>query len=114
MLLVKYLEMVPLFGLLIFSALFTISGDYFGKVWSINHNLITFLLAFVLYAIGGLLFIPTLAKESLVVTTIIWVLLAEFGNLAVGLLLFHEKIDFLQSFGIAFGFIAICIFAIRH
>ena len=114
MALILFLETIPIRYLLALSAITTVSGDYFGKLWSINHQTMTFVIAFILYATGGLFFIPTLAKESLVVSTIVWVLLAEVGNLAIGLLAFHEKIDVLQSFGLAFGFVAICIFAIRH
>ena len=100
--------------LLAFSALFTITGDYFGKVWSINQKPFTFLVALIFYAIGSIFFIPTLSKESLVITTAVWLLLVQLGNLGVGLLLFHEKIDTIQTFGIAFAFVAMLIFAIRH
>lgn len=112
--LIAFLETFHLRYLLVLSALSTISGDYFGKLWSINHKPGLFLLAFILYASGGLFFIPTLIKESLIVSTVVYILLAQTGNLAVSLLIFHEKIDFLQSFGIAFAFVAILIFAIRH
>jgi len=105
------LSKLPLYLLLILSALGVVAGDYFAKSWSINQKGIFLLLAFLGYVTASFFYIPSLLKESLVVTSVIWSVLSILGFLFVGLVLFHETLSLTQGVGVAFGVLALILLA---
>jgi len=60
-------------------------------------------------AFSGFFFIPTLLREGLVVTSVIWSILSIIGFLAVGILIFKETLTILQIVGVIFGILALII-----
>jgi len=100
---------IPVFVLLVLAAAATIAGDYVGKLWSLNLKPWTFWFAFTLYALTALFYFPTLLREGLIVTSILWTVLATVGFLAVGVLIFHEHLTLLQWFGVGLGVVSVII-----
>ena len=89
----------------------TIVGDVFAKAWSLNRRPVFLGAALGGYFLGSLFYIPALLHEGLVVTSVIWTLVATLGFILVGLLFFHEHLTFWQGIGVALGALALVIFA---
>ena len=106
------LAKLPVWLLLLISASGVIAGDYFAKYWSTNQRTIFAILSVAGYAVSALFYIPTLLREGLVVTSILWSILSILGFLAIGLLVFHETLAPIQWVGVAFGIICLVIFSI--
>jgi multidrug transporter EmrE-like cation transporter len=103
---------IPVMGLLVMSAVSVILGDLFGKLWSQKPSPLLFLLALMAYLLSGWFYIPTLRRESLVLTSVIWTVLSTTGFLAIGLLLFHESLSPLQGIGVFFGVVSLILLSI--
>ncbi len=88
-------------------------GDYFAKSWSINLRPTYFLLALVGYLGSGVLFIPVLLKEGLVVSSITWSILTILGFIFIGLVMFHESLNMLQVFGVILGIISLVLLNLK-
>lgn len=99
----------PVGVLLALSAISVIFGDYFAKVFSTNQKPIFYILAIIGYLGSGFFYIPTLFKEGLVITSIIWSILSTAGFLVIGLLIFKEHLNLLQTAGVALGFASILL-----
>jgi len=106
------LAKLPVWLLLILSAGGVIAGDYFAKYWSVNQKTSLVVLSVAGYAVSALFYIPTLLKEGLVVTSILWSLLSILGFMAIGLLVFRETLSPIQWVGVVFGIIALIIFSV--
>lgn len=102
---------IPVLILLIISAIFMITGDYFAKYWSINQKVIFFIIAFLTYSIAGIFYIPTLLREGLVITSVIWTVICSAGFLIVGLIIFKEHLTTWQTIGVMLGVISVFILA---
>jgi|GEM_PF-850164 len=102
---------VPVGALLMLSAASVISGDYFAKLWSVNRSGTLLALALVAYACSGIFYTPTLIKNGLVVTSLIWSLVSTIGFLVIGFAIFKENLTFAQSVGVAFGVVSLLILA---
>ena len=103
---------IPVVALLLISASGVITGDFFAKTWSINERPQFFVLAVCCYLTSSLFYIPTLLREGLVFTSIIWSLIGTIGFLVLGLLVFHEHLTTLQAVGVAIGVIALVILSV--
>jgi multidrug transporter EmrE-like cation transporter len=103
---IELLKGVPVFMSLTLAALATIAGDYAGKLWSVHQQPWVFMVAMVLYAMSGLFFLPTLLKEGLVVTSLIWTILTVIGFLIIGTLIFHEQLTTIQWAGVGLGWVS--------
>jgi len=109
-----YLELLarfPVLVLLIISAAGVVSGDLFAKTWSTNQKPIFFALAILGYAVSALFYVPTLLRDSLIITSIIWSLLSIIGFLIIGLVIFHETLTPTQTVGVVIGVIALLVLA---
>ena len=110
----EILTKLPVVLLLIISACGVTVGDYFAKTWSINQKTVFLLIAFVGYFSATFFYIPTLLKEGLVVTSVIWSLFASIAFLAIGLIIFKETLTPMQLVGVALGVVALIILAFAH
>ena len=110
----QVLGKLPIWLLLSVSALGIITGDYFAKFWSINQRTIFVVLAICGYAVSSFFYIPTLLKQGLVITSLIWSLLAIIGFMFVGLYLFHETLTPMQWVGVGVGIISLIILSVAH
>ena len=68
----KIYTQVPVIVLLLLAASSVITGDYLAKSWSINRGTGLFVLALIFYSLSGVLYVPTLFRQGLVVTSLIW------------------------------------------
>lgn len=105
-------QKVPVLVLLIFSACGVVVGDFFAKYWSIHQRTAFFVLALIGYLISSLFYIPTLLREGLVVTSVIWSLLSIMGFLFIGLAVFKEQLTLSQIVGVALGVVALVILSV--
>lgn len=96
------------------SAAGVIAGDYFAKFWSTNQKGIFVLLAVLGYAASSLFYIPTLLREGLVITSLIWSILAIIGFLVIGLFVFNETLSTVQWIGVGLGIGSLIILAVAH
>jgi multidrug transporter EmrE-like cation transporter len=104
-------DRTSLWSVLLIAAFATIAGDLFAKYWSLNRRPLFLGLALLGYFIGSFFYIPSLLKEGLVVTSIIWTLVATLGFILIGLIVFKEQLSFWQGVGVALGALALIVFA---
>ena len=107
-----YIELfsrIPVHVLLLFSAASVISGDYFAKFWSTNRKTIFLVSALISYFFSGVFYIPTLLRDGLVITALIWSLLGIVGFVFIGLVIFKETLTGVQTVGVAIGIISLII-----
>lgn len=102
----------PVFVLVLCSAGGVILGDYAAKSWSITHNGSSLLMAWFGYFLSGFFYVPTLLREGLIVTSVLWVLLSTLGYLTIGFLIFKESLSVVQLFAVALGIISIFVLTI--
>jgi multidrug transporter EmrE-like cation transporter len=103
---------LSLWSTLLIAAFATIIGDLFAKYWSLHRKPTLLGLALLGYFIGSVFYIPSLLREGLVVTSIIWTLVATLGFILLGLLLFKEHLVPLQYVGVTLGTLALIAFAL--
>ncbi len=106
---IAFTSKIPVLALLVISATFTITGDVFAKYWSLNTRPLFFLLGVLFYSAGTIPFIPTLLREGLVVTAMIWSLISILGFIAVGIIIFKETLTTYQTIGAFLGIIALVL-----
>ena len=110
----KILPSLPVYVLLILSSIGVITGDYFAKLWSTNTKVVFLILAFAGYFTSSFFYIPSLLREGLVITSIIWSLLAIVGFLVIGFVVFKESLNTLQMIGVCLGVISLVILTIAE
>ncbi len=94
-------------ALIFLSACGVILGDYSAKMWSIQPKALWLALAFLGYTMSAFFYIPSLLKEGLVVTSILWDLLSVVGFLVIGLVIFKESLSPWQTAGATLGVVAL-------
>ncbi len=109
---VSVLSKLPVLVLIVFAASSVIIGDYAAKAWSENHKVAYLLCAFLGYFFSGFFYIPTLLREGLIISSVIWGLLSTIGFVIIGWLIFKEALSFTQIIAIAFGIVSILILTI--
>ncbi|MBI5421873.1 hypothetical protein HZA44_01960, partial [Candidatus Peregrinibacteria bacterium] len=57
-------------------------------------------------------YVPTLLREGLVITSIIWSLISLIGFMFAGLVIFKESLNLHQGIGVVFGLVSLVILAI--
>lgn len=102
---------LPVWALIGLAGVSVVSGDYLAKLWSVNKNGWLLLLALVAYSCSGVFYIPTLLRQGLVVTSIVWSIGSMVGFLAIGLVVFKESLSMAETVGVAFGVISLVILA---
>lgn len=102
---------LPVYVLIMISATGVIVGDYFAKKWSIDQKTVYFVVTLITYWSGTFFFMPTLLREGLVITSVLWVLFTMIGTLFIGLIIFKETLVPLQIAGVVLGVIAILLLA---
>jgi multidrug transporter EmrE-like cation transporter len=102
---------IPAAILLMLSATSVVSGDYFAKLWSVNRSGTILALALVAYACSGIFYTPTLVRNGLVVTSLIWSLVSTVGFLVIGFAIFKENLTLAQGIGVAFGVVSLVVLA---
>lgn len=111
-LLLEILQKIPIQLLLFLSALSVVLGDFFAKYWSTNQRKLFFAVALLAYFLSGVLFIPALLKERLVISAMLYTLFSVSGFLFIGLIIFKESLSMLEAVGVVLGIVALIILAV--
>lgn len=102
---------LPVAVLLLMSAASVVTGDYFAKLWSTNQRPLFLVVALLGYFGSGFFYTPTLLREGLVVTSVLWSVLSIVGFLIIGLVIFKESLTTIESIGVASGVVSLLILA---
>ena len=108
----SFTQKFPIIVLILLSASSVVFGDYLAKSWSLSQRSWLFLGAFIAYGLSSIFYVPTLLRESLIITSILWVLISTLWFLLVGLVLFRENLTTEQWIRAAFGVIALVILSV--
>ncbi|HVN26518.1 MAG TPA: hypothetical protein VMT99_02590 [Candidatus Paceibacterota bacterium] len=108
------LPALPMWALIALSACGVILGDYSAKTWSVGREPLWLILAFAGYVASAFFYIPSLLKNGLVVTSLLWDLLSIAGFLFIGLIIFKESLSVTQTVGVVLGVIALVILSIGN
>lgn len=108
---ITLLSKLPVFALVLLASTSVIAGDYFAKTWSIEQRPLWGMFALLGYFGSGFFYLPTLLREGLVVTSVLWSLVSIIGFLVIGLVVFKESLDMVQVIGVAFGVVSLVILA---
>ncbi len=106
------LSKIPVGGLLVLAATSVIFGDFSAKNWSSGAGDIWYVFAFIGYFGSAFFFIPTLLRESLVMTSVIWVVISSIGFLFIGIVLFHESLTLVQFIGVFLGIAGVLLLSL--
>lgn len=110
---IDLLSKLPVSALLGLSAVGVIFGDYFAKYWSQHPRPFWLVLTFIAYFLSPFFYVPTLLREGLVVTSVVWSILSIIGYLFVGLVIFRETLSGTQTVGVVLGVVALVILSWR-
>ncbi len=97
--------------LVVLSSISVIAGDYFAKSWSVSQKTGLYLLSLLGYLLSSFFYIPSLLKEGLVITAVVWDMISVIGFLFIGLVLFHETLTTLQWVGVGLGLASLAVLA---
>jgi len=101
---------IPVLVLLCLGVAMVLIGDVFAKLWSIHPDKsLFFWFTVVAYGLSSFFYIPTLLREGLVITSILWSLLGFIGFLFIGLVVFRESLTHLQIAGVAIGLVSLVL-----
>ncbi len=108
---VQIAQKIPIPVLLLLSGTGVILGDTFAKYWSLDPRWSIFVAAMIGYLASGFFYIPSLLREGLVITSVIWSLISIIGFLFVGLVVFKEHLTLVQWIGVMFGVVSMLVLA---
>lgn len=105
----KIASYIPVVVLILMGSLAVVAGDYFAKTWSLSRSGIWFALAVVAYGGSVFFYVPTLLREGLVLTSMLWNIFTGIGFLLIGLLVFRESLTVMQWIGVGLGFASLVL-----
>lgn len=108
---IQIAQKIPIWALLALSGTGVVLGDTMAKVWSLNPRWSIFVVAMLGYFVSGFFYIPSLLREGLVITSVIWSLISIIGFLFVGLVFFKEHLTLIQWIAVALGVVSLLILA---
>ena len=103
----------PVIILLIISAVLTVLADIVAKYWSISRSSTLFIAALIIYAVSTVFFIPTLVRETLIVSATLGTVLATVGFVLASLFIFKESISSIQWVGVVFGIVSVILLSVH-
>lgn len=109
---ISLLGSVPVLVLIILASASVIMGDYTAKAWSVSHKPLLLVLAFLGYFLSGFFYIPTLLREGLIVTSVLWAVISTIGFLVIGFVIFKEQLSLMQIIAVIIGIISILLLSV--
>ncbi len=98
---------------LIFSGLFFAGGEYLSKRFVMAPQWPILIVLLLLYCLGALCWIPALMQQkSLSVTGTMWSVISLCMTVFIGIVLFDERLNAVQSMGIVFAIAAIVMLSL--
>jgi len=87
-------------------------GEYVSKRWAMTGDAYLLVVMVLSYGLGSLAWAPIIkAKCNLAQMGMIWVLMASLVTVALGVVVFHERLGFLQWIGVALAIGAMFLIA---
>jgi drug/metabolite transporter (DMT)-like permease len=99
--------LIPPSVLVMVSALLMIVGDYYAKKWSLKQKMIFFLFLLFFTLVSSGFYIASLLQAGLVVTSMLYTVIAMSGHIIMGTLIFKERLTRRQIIGVILGCISI-------
>lgn len=94
---------------LIFCLGFDLLGLSLGKKYVLTDNWIFLVASIISFIFVSLFFVQMMRYEGMGIANTIWAVVSLLGSIAIGLLIFHEKISSFQFWGIFFCLIGIIL-----
>jgi multidrug transporter EmrE-like cation transporter len=89
--------------LVILAALISVVGDLCGKLWAIGKGWYFYPIALVVWTLGSIVYLPVLAKQGLIIATLMWCFFNILGFVFLGVVVFKETLTPLQWGGVFLG-----------
>ena len=106
----KFLLSINYIFWLILSALFFAVGEFLSKKFALGPRLIYVILMLVTYSFGVLAWLPAiLQRNSLSIVGTMWSVLSLLTTIAIGVLLFGEKVNALGIAGMIMAIVSIIL-----
>ena len=106
---------LPTFVWLLISAIFFAVGEYLSKKFAIQPGWKNLIMVCSAYLLGTLAWLPAIMKTNQLASTgTAWLLLSLMATLAIGLGIFHEKVNSYQVAGIVLAVIALILLNHQH
>lgn len=93
----------------ILAALISVVGDLCGKLWATGKGWWFYPAALVIWTLGSVVYLPVLAKQGLVVATLLWCFFNVLGFVFLGVVLFKETLTPMQWAGVILGVIGMAL-----
>jgi len=106
------LSRIPVMGLILLATTSVIIGDYSAKAWATSHNNLYLGLVFLGYFFSAFFYLPTLLREGLIITSVLWGLFSTIGFLFIGFIIFKETLSPLQLTAVFLGVVSILMLTI--
>jgi multidrug transporter EmrE-like cation transporter len=101
---------LPSWAWIVISAIFFATGEFLSKKFALSPSWTLFLLFTLVSIISGSAWLPAIfEKNQLSVTGVIWSIVSLMATVAIGILIFKEKLNLTQSIGLALGFAAVIL-----
>ena len=99
----------PFLWLALSSAFFAV-GEYLSKKFAIRPDAKGLLLVCAAYLLGTLAWLPAIVRTNQLASTgTAWLLLSMVATLAIGVGVFHEKLNSLQAVGVVLAVVALVL-----
>ncbi|HUX35405.1 MAG TPA: hypothetical protein VMV71_00020 [Candidatus Paceibacterota bacterium] len=109
----KFLLSINYIFWLILSAIFFAIGEYLSKKFALGPKLIYVILLLIAYSFGVLAWLPAiLQRNSLSIVGTMWSVLSLLTTIAIGVLLFGEKVSALGVVGMITAVVSIVLLSI--
>ena len=99
--------------LILASVLCSLVGTAAAKQWANTDKPWFLVLTFVFYNLTSVLFVLSLKRERLVLAEALWEVLVLTLTIALGILMFHEKVTLLEGVGIFLAIAASCLLVFK-
>jgi multidrug transporter EmrE-like cation transporter len=97
---------------LVASAIFFAVGEFFSKKFALNPSIYYVVFILLAYCVGTMFWLPAiLQKNQLSIVGTIWSVMSLLATVAIGVLIFNEKLGLTGILGIIFAFISIILLA---
>jgi drug/metabolite transporter (DMT)-like permease len=101
---------LPPFAWLMLSSIFYAVGEYSSKKFANQPKWEMGLLVCTFYLLGTLAWLPAIVQTKMLATTgTAWFLLSLLATIAIGIGIFHEKVNSLQIMGICLALLALVL-----
>ena len=106
----EILTIIPSWIWITISTILFAFGEFLSKKFSLNPGWTLFVLFLVVDIVSAAAWIPAIfEKNQLSVTGVIWSIVSLIATVAIGLLVFNEKLTPTQSIGMVLGFVAVIL-----